>query len=202
MQVPLPHASFPAGDSIPFTVTLLTDEQGRPWGTPHGGVPLPAATLTLGHLATATLRFVDSPTAALRFYAVQAQGGGYATPRQEALVSGTLVALRESQVQAQGRTVLVPALHGSKGPVPAVAVGEGCRISLDQGRLVTSGPVRLDDGVNVFRHHSQTNIQLHGSPLIVSTKAVLRLSDWAPSAINYVHVYTYGLLRPAAQGDE
>jgi len=45
MNVPLPHASFPAGDSIPFTVQLLTDEQGSPWGTPLGGVGFPAARL-------------------------------------------------------------------------------------------------------------------------------------------------------------
>jgi len=32
MNVPLPHACFPHGDTIPFTVTMATDEQGKPWG--------------------------------------------------------------------------------------------------------------------------------------------------------------------------
>jgi len=31
MQVPRPHASFPHGDTIPFAVSLLTNEQGQPW---------------------------------------------------------------------------------------------------------------------------------------------------------------------------
>jgi len=31
MNVPLPHAAFPLGDTIPFTVTMLTDEKGEKW---------------------------------------------------------------------------------------------------------------------------------------------------------------------------
>jgi len=31
MNVPRPHASFPLGDTIPFTVTLLTNEHGQKW---------------------------------------------------------------------------------------------------------------------------------------------------------------------------
>jgi len=31
MNVPLPHASFPLGETISFTVELLTDETGKPW---------------------------------------------------------------------------------------------------------------------------------------------------------------------------
>jgi len=31
MNVPLPHAAFPLGDTIPFTVELLTNEHGQKW---------------------------------------------------------------------------------------------------------------------------------------------------------------------------
>jgi len=31
VQVPLPHASFPHGDTIPFALTLSTNEHGQKW---------------------------------------------------------------------------------------------------------------------------------------------------------------------------
>jgi len=31
VNLPLPHTSFPQGDTIPLTVTVLTGAQGSPW---------------------------------------------------------------------------------------------------------------------------------------------------------------------------
>jgi len=174
-------------------------------------VPAPTATLTLGHLATATLqvghlatatlRFVDSPTAALRFYAVQAHGGSYAAPAQEALVSGTLVGFGGGAVRGRG-AVPALALVGSKGLLPDSAVGVDSRISFNQGRLANCGPVPLGDGVHDIPHVSQTSVGLYGRAPIVPTKAMLQLSESPPQLRNYAHAYTHGPLLTAAQDDE